>query len=135
MTSSIVVWSRVYFYGVVGVIASLAFFSSPGKEFLKKKIEQHNNNDRKRLAAACSAEAEVEEQEPARSPVLGLPNDPEKEFEGAVQEIKAEIEARRSTTASASASASAASPKVDDRSAQVKKAAEERIRSERKKLT
>lgn len=34
-------------------------------------------------------------EEPQRLPTLGLPNDPEREFEEAVQEIKAEIEARR----------------------------------------
>ena len=126
MTDSILVWSRVYFYGIVGVVTSLAFFSKPGRAFLIKKIEQHNNNENdKKRAAPCVAE--VEEPHTPRSPVLGLPSDPEKEFEGAVQEIKAEIEARR-RRGSATTSASM----IADGSAQVKKAAE-RIQSEREK--
>ncbi|KAJ5715089.1 uncharacterized protein N7483_012270 [Penicillium malachiteum] len=56
-SESMAVWSRVYFYGIIGTIGSL-----PG--------------DRS-------------------SPTLGLPNDPERDFDEAVQEIKSEIESRR----------------------------------------
>lgn len=37
---SIKIWGRVYFYGLVCVALSMAFFASPAKPFLKKKIEE-----------------------------------------------------------------------------------------------
>lgn len=81
---SITVWSHVYFYGIVCTFASLAFFASPAKALLIKQIKLRNKR-----APLTSA------QETARPPTLGLPNDPEREFEEAVQEIREEIEARR----------------------------------------
>lgn len=65
-------------------MASLAFFASPAKVFLIKHIKLRNQ--RAPMEAA---------QEISRPPTLGLPNDPEREFDEAVQEIKAEIDARR----------------------------------------
>lgn len=81
---SILVWSRVYFYGIACTTASFIFFASPAKAFLVKHMKL-----RSKRAFVSSTE------EPQRLPTLGLPNDPEREFEEAVQEIKAEIEARR----------------------------------------
>ena len=37
---SLLAWSRVYFYTVVGVLASMAFFASPAKPALKKELER-----------------------------------------------------------------------------------------------
>lgn len=70
---------------MVGTLASIAFFSSPAKGFLIRQLKLRNKPHAVQSAA----------QEPDHPPTLGLPNDPEKEFDEAVQEIKAEIEARK----------------------------------------
>ncbi|KAL4914252.1 MBOAT, membrane-bound O-acyltransferase family-domain-containing protein [Aspergillus aurantiobrunneus] len=79
------VWRSVYYYGVVAVIASLAFFSSPAKGFLSKNVESRG---RPKAVRSTSTES-------IQEPTLGLPNDAIKEFDDAVQEIKSEIESRR----------------------------------------
>ena len=92
---SILVWSRVYFYIVIGVAASIAFFASPAKPWLNQQLRKRNHITFQR--------SQPDSQEPMAShPILGLPVDPAKEFDEAFQEAKAEVEARRrrgSTTA------------------------------------
>ena len=63
----------------------MAFFSSPAKGLLIKQLKLRNKHHAEQSVAP----------EPAQPPTLGLPNDPTEEFDEAVQEIKAEIEARR----------------------------------------
>ena len=85
---SILVWSRVYFYAIAGVIASIAFFASPAKPWLNRQLKQRNHPTFQR--------SRTDSQEPmANHPVLGLPVDPAKEIDEAFQEAKAEVEARR----------------------------------------
>ncbi|EER28995.1 lysophospholipid acyltransferase [Coccidioides posadasii str. Silveira] len=86
-TDCITAWKHVYFYGIIGIASSLAFFASPGKKFLVKKLDARN----KGLAAG----RRDEKKEPAQPPTLGLPDDPEREFDEAVSEIRSEIEAKR----------------------------------------
>ncbi|CAK7269107.1 Lysophospholipid acyltransferase [Sporothrix epigloea] len=40
LQDSLLAWSRVYFYALVGVLASMAFFASPAKPALKKELER-----------------------------------------------------------------------------------------------
>jgi lysophospholipid acyltransferase len=84
---SILVWSRVYFYGIIGTAASLASFASfsPVKAYLVGQLKRRNRPHVPRTMS----------QETVRPPTLGLPNDPERDFDEAVAEIKAEIESRR----------------------------------------
>ncbi|OJJ43746.1 hypothetical protein ASPZODRAFT_169051 [Penicilliopsis zonata CBS 506.65] len=82
---SIKVWSRVYFYGAVLLATSLAFFASPGKALLVKKLKARN---RPYVTRTVSQEA-------VRPPTLGLSSDLGRDIEEAVQEIKTEIETRR----------------------------------------
>ena len=84
---SILVWSRVYFYAITGVAASIAFFASPAKPWLNQQLKQRNRPTFQR-SRTDSQEAM------ANHPVLGLPVDPAKEFDEAFQEAKAEVEAR-----------------------------------------
>jgi lysophospholipid acyltransferase len=78
-------WARVYFYAVVGVAASMAFFASPGKRYLVKTLDKRNHpHVRKQVA-----------EETQHPPSLGLPNDPGREIDEAIEEIKAEIETRQ----------------------------------------
>ena len=85
---SLLVWARVYFYTIIGVAVSIAFFASPAKPWLNQQLKQRNRPtlQRKRTDSQESI---------ASHPILGLPNDPAKEFDEAFQEAKAEVEARR----------------------------------------
>ncbi|KAM0607102.1 hypothetical protein ACHAP0_008472 [Verticillium nonalfalfae] len=38
-SGSVLVWSRVYFFAIVGVAVSMGFFASPGKQILKQGLE------------------------------------------------------------------------------------------------
>ncbi|RMJ26850.1 MBOAT family [Aspergillus sp. HF37] len=82
---SIAVWSSVYFYGVIGPLASVALFASPAQAFFIKQLKLRSKPHPAKSVA----------QEPARPPTLGLPSDPTREFDEVVQEIKEEIEAMR----------------------------------------
>ncbi|KAJ5578909.1 hypothetical protein N7450_007776 [Penicillium hetheringtonii] len=82
---SIAVWSRVYFYGIINIVVSLIVFASPAKSYLLGRLKRRNRPHVTRTVS----------QETVRPPTLGLPNDPERDFDEAVQEIKAEIESRR----------------------------------------
>ncbi|KAJ5701525.1 hypothetical protein N7488_009073 [Penicillium malachiteum] len=84
-SESMAVWSRVYFYGIVGTIGSLLVFASPVKGYLIANLKRRNRPHVMRTVS----------QETVRPPTLGLPNDPERDFDEAVQEIKSEIESRR----------------------------------------
>ncbi|KAJ9483865.1 hypothetical protein VN97_g9519 [Penicillium thymicola] len=83
---SVTVWSRVYFYGIVNCAVSLVAFASfsPLRKYLVSQLKSRN---RPHVARTASTES-------VRPPVLGLPNDPERDFDEAVAEIKAEIESR-----------------------------------------
>jgi lysophospholipid acyltransferase len=80
---TILVWARVYFYGIVAVTASFAFFASPAKGVLVRNLNKRNKPSR------------TVSEEPAKPPTLGLPSDPGREIEEAMQEIMSEIETRR----------------------------------------
>jgi lysophospholipid acyltransferase len=84
-TDSLVVWARVYFYAIIGIIIAVAFFSSPAKKTLIQKLDKRNHPYvRKTLS-----------QETNHPPSLGLPSDPIREIDEAIDEIKQEVDARR----------------------------------------
>ncbi len=70
-----------------------AFFASPAKPFLKKKIEERSSKATGNLGMKKGWSASQDSL--AQEPMLGLPPDPNKDFEEAVQEIKEEMQARR----------------------------------------
>ncbi|KAH8431261.1 lysophospholipid acyltransferase [Aspergillus melleus] len=83
--TSIDVWRSVYFYGILSNAASLAFFASPAKGYLIRKLKVRNKPQMTRTSST----------ESMHQPTLGLPSDAIQEFDDAVQEIRSEIEARR----------------------------------------
>jgi lysophospholipid acyltransferase len=85
-SDTIHVWAHVYFYGILAVAVSMAFFASPGKGFLIRKLKKRNKP---------AAAARTISQESISHPMLGLPSDPEREFEEAAREITQEIEEMR----------------------------------------
>ena len=77
ISDSLKVWSRVYFYCVIGVAASIGFLNSPGKAWLKSQLRQRNagmmQNDKKK--------------DKDDFPVLGMPEDPVKELKEMVTDV------------------------------------------------
>jgi lysophospholipid acyltransferase len=84
-SDSIRLWSRVYFYGIIGVAVSLGFFASPAKQYLIKQINKRNHPRVQRTAS----------QETVGQPTLGLPSDPGRDIDEALQEIKKEVDTRK----------------------------------------
>ncbi|KAI4215073.1 MAG: hypothetical protein LQ351_002388 [Letrouitia transgressa] len=78
---SLIVWSRVYFYAVLGAAASVAFFASPAKRWLIKKLAARSRV----LAQQRSLPKDVDER-----PLMGLPSDLGEELDDAVKEFKDE---------------------------------------------
>jgi lysophospholipid acyltransferase len=88
LPASFLVWARVYFYGAVGTALATAFFASPAKAVLVKKLNKRaGTTTLKRTASQDSLSS--------KEPVLGLPAEPEKDLDELVGEVKAEIEARQ----------------------------------------
>jgi lysophospholipid acyltransferase len=88
--ASFLVWSRVYFYAIIGTALVAAFFASPAKAFLVKKLNKRSGAAGPKLQRNQSQESLA-----AKEPLLGLPPNPEQDFEELIQEVKAEIESRQ----------------------------------------
>ncbi|KAL8971650.1 MAG: hypothetical protein Q9183_000953 [Haloplaca sp. 2 TL-2023] len=94
---SLLVWSRVYLYAVLGTAASMAFFASPAKPWLMKRL-----NARKKSAMAQEQQKQEFQKQAfdpqdskSEQPLMGLPSDPGQELDNAVKEIREEVEAMR----------------------------------------
>lgn len=60
----------------------MAFFASPAKPWLIKKLMERNQNA-------------LQPKEKTEHPLMGLPSDPAGDIDEAVKEVKQEVEARR----------------------------------------
>jgi lysophospholipid acyltransferase len=85
-SNSMAVWARVYFYCIIGVVASIAFLFSPGKAYLVQQLKKRQGATRPGTTRQESTRGGT---------TLGLPNDPEAEVQEIVAEVKKEIETRR----------------------------------------
>ena len=90
LSGSLTAWARVYFYTVAGVAASMAFFASPAKAALRKRVEARSGSSGTAIPRSASTESLV-----GQAPVLGLSADPQREIDEMVEEIKVEVEKRR----------------------------------------
>lgn len=90
LPASLLVWARVYFYAIIGVILSMAFFASPAKPFLIRKLKERNKG-------ALKSGEDEKRKENGEHPIMGmgLPSDPAREVDEAVREIREEVERRR----------------------------------------
>lgn len=88
-SASLQCWSRVYYYGAVVAVVSLAFFNSPAKAIINKRLKVYTGQGVKRPSAQ-----RWESTDSLKSPHLGLPDDPQKDVEEAWEEARKEIEAR-----------------------------------------
>ncbi|AEO69311.1 uncharacterized protein THITE_2119570 [Thermothielavioides terrestris NRRL 8126] len=123
LSGSLQVWARVYFYGVLGTAALMAFFASPARGALKRELEKRSAKAGVGAKAAVAVDgAAVAATAPAaagggggklrpgaeqhigrsassdslasREPVMGITQDLEREFDDAMSEIR-DFEARR----------------------------------------
>ncbi|THY31581.1 MBOAT family protein-like protein [Aureobasidium pullulans] len=86
-SSSLLIWQRVYFYTIIAVSATSLFLLSPGKQFLQQKVKQHSKPSEEQVRQSLEKEA--------RSPTLGLPDDPGRAWDEMVEEIVAEVQERK----------------------------------------
>jgi lysophospholipid acyltransferase len=77
------VWSSVYYYEIILSLGSMAFFASPAKAFLSKRVKALSRPGVQRIKSD------------GPDVMLGVPGDPEKEITDISTEIKAEIERRK----------------------------------------
>ncbi|KAK4044054.1 MBOAT, membrane-bound O-acyltransferase family-domain-containing protein [Parachaetomium inaequale] len=102
-SDSLLAWSRVYYYAIIGTLTLMAFFASPAKKFLKNKMEKRNadagvgvNGDAGRPGNGRLSRSASSDSLASRTPVMGMPQDLEKEFDDAMSEIRAfEAEKRK----------------------------------------
>lgn len=87
LPSCLLVWARVYFYTILGVAASMAFFASPAKPWLVQTLKKRN-------------QSALQPKEKKEHPLMGLPSDPGGDVDEVVREIRDEVGARRRTGAS-----------------------------------
>ncbi|MCJ1353094.1 MAG: lysophospholipid acyltransferase [Icmadophila ericetorum] len=85
LPGSLLVWSRVYFFVIIGIAASMGFFASPAKVWLIKTLNKRNHPMLQRTIS----------QETISQPLLGLPSDPAQDLDEAMNEVREEFEARR----------------------------------------
>lgn len=86
-SSSLQIWSLVWFYCVIGVTATSLFLLSPGKAYLQQRVKQHSKPSEEEVKQTVERES--------RNPTLGLPDDPGRAWDEMVEEITAEIEMRK----------------------------------------
>ena len=122
MPSSLLVWTRVYFYAIVVVAGSMAFFSSPGKPWLSKQLKRRQAQAQGQAGSSGSAQSQSAEQqreqqhegkpdlhqrrpyeldgkvEPEEgedehrlAPMLGMPDNLERDLREAVREVRTEV--------------------------------------------
>lgn len=87
-SASLTCWSRVYFYTIITVLSSLAFFASPAKVALIKQLKKRNGEARPATQRTQSTDS-------VKLPHLGMPDDPGRDLDDFMEEFKQEVELRR----------------------------------------
>ncbi|KAK2594457.1 Lysophospholipid acyltransferase [Conoideocrella luteorostrata] len=83
-------WSCVYFYGAAWTVLCLAFFASPGKPALKAALEKRQGRANAKLVRSISTDSLT-----GKDPILGISKDLERDMTEAMEEIRAEVDARQ----------------------------------------
>lgn len=109
LDQSLAVWASVYFYAIVGVAVSMAFFASPAKAHLRKVLEARAKAAGGGGLVKSPSTDSLAAGGRRAEPVLGMSDDPARDIDEAVQEIRGEIEraqAQKKAKKSASSSSS-----------------------------
>ncbi|KAI0480797.1 MBOAT-domain-containing protein [Xylariaceae sp. FL0804] len=96
LDQSLVSWSRVYFYAIITTGGSIALFASPAKARLRAMLERRTREAGARLVRSVSTESlgsgSGGSLHHGQEPILGLSQDPGRDLDDAIQEIRAEVE-------------------------------------------
>lgn len=84
-SGSLHVWGQMYFYPIIATALSIAFFSSPGKQLLRTKLEQRQARLGGKLARSTSQESLT-----SKEPAYGVSADPQRDLTEIVDEIKSD---------------------------------------------
>lgn len=84
LSDSLKVWSRVYFYAIAAIAASMVFFASPGKVWL---VQQQKRRTR-------PAATQITSHDSSENTMPGLPGSPRGHVDEPIREIETEIRAR-----------------------------------------
>jgi len=109
MSGCLEVWGRVYFYTVAGVAVSMAFFASPAKAQLRRALETRAAKAGVVPATTGGAGSKTSQASRpdvlsrttstdsinSRVPMLGLSQDPVRDLDEAIMEIKSDMEAAK----------------------------------------
>ncbi|KAL1304446.1 hypothetical protein AAFC00_003442 [Neodothiora populina] len=106
---TVLVWARVWFYGIIGVTATSLFLASPGKKWIQSKVKQHSNVSEATRPTTLKHSDSYE-----GTTTLGLPNDPGREWDMMVEEITSEIDARKRRGQPVSAELKATAEKLSE---------------------
>jgi lysophospholipid acyltransferase len=90
LPASLLVWSRVYFYAIIGTALATGFFASPGRGYLIKQLKKRSGETGAKMTRTKSQESITGNQ-----PVLGLPPNPDRDFREMLNEVQAEIDSLR----------------------------------------
>lgn len=144
-SASATAWARVYIYCIVGVAASMAFFASPGKAWLKQQLaarmkaarsaassDQGSSAivDTRRLGDELSKKVGMDlrpvvgrndSRESLTGPALGMPDDPGQDLDEIMSELKAEVALRRSRGQSIGQGLQEAVQQVQEKSSELRK--------------
>ncbi|KAI1213402.1 MBOAT family protein [Annulohypoxylon truncatum] len=90
---SILAWSRVYFYAVLTTGASMAVFASPAKKQLRTVLEKRTKEaGAAKMVRSASTDSLTGR---GREPVLGVSEDPGRDIDEAIRELRVEVERAR----------------------------------------
>ncbi|OTB08472.1 hypothetical protein M426DRAFT_317095 [Hypoxylon sp. CI-4A] len=89
LDQSILAWSRVYFYAVITTGATMAFFASPAKAYLRTELDKRTRTSGVKMVRSASTDSLTGR---GQEPVLGVSSDPARDIDEALQEIKDEMD-------------------------------------------
>ncbi|KAI1102594.1 MBOAT family protein [Jackrogersella minutella] len=89
MDQSFLAWSRVYFYAIITTGASMVFFVSPAKAYLRRTLDQRTHKAGVKMVRSASTDSLTGR---SQEPVLGLSADPARDIDEAIQELKEEVD-------------------------------------------
>jgi lysophospholipid acyltransferase len=88
LPASLQVWSRVYFYAIIGTAAAMAFFASPAKAQLAQRLKARNQEGNPKPKGSDATKEK-------HTQLMGLPKDPGRDVDEAMKKIREEVESRR----------------------------------------
>lgn len=94
------VWQRVYFYGVIEAVTGILLFMTPVKKWLaqmqKTRVKRHEQVTAAQAAAQLQRPHLKSEPSYVKGGMLGMPDDPGEDVDDFVEQLKEQVNARSS---------------------------------------